>query len=300
MSFALTLDIGGSHITAAVIDTANRMLLEKSLVRKAIHESAPAQHLLDTWALAAHQAHRLAGAPRLSHIGMAIPDPFDHQQGISLHQHKFSHLHGLNVTAALQERWTSSALLNVPVLYGNDADLYVLGEWWGGAAQGHQRVMGITLGTGLGAGFLENGQMLTQDSRIPPGGELWSVPHKGSIAEDYASGRSIVKHHSLMTGRPWDVLQISTAARTGDRAAQQVLLQFGDELGQILTPWISSFQPGVLVLGGNISRAADCFMENLKKHLPETQIQPSVLLEQASLLGAAAISSPSAQPHRAI
>lgn len=289
MSFALALDIGGSHITAAIVDTERRVLLDKSLVRKSMAESAPAQHLLDTWATAAHQSHRLVGSPKLTHIGIAIPSPFDHQKGVSLHEHKFANLYGLNVTAGLRERWTSSSLFSAPVLYGNDADLYVLGEWWGGAARGYGRVMGITLGTGLGSGFLDAGIILTRDSRIPYEGEIWNTPYRGTIAEDYASGRAIMKHYTRLTSRQWDVRHITEAARNQDPQAQLVLNHFGQELGQIIKPWAERFQPEVVVLGGNISRAFDCFEITLKQQVPELNFKLSGLYENASLLGGAAL-----------
>ncbi|GEM47877.1 ROK family protein [Deinococcus cellulosilyticus] len=293
--FALALDIGGSHVTAAVVDLRERLLLERSLVRKGVEESAPAHHLLDTWAVAAHQAHRLVGSPRLTHIGIAIPSPFDYQGGFSLHEHKFRLLRGMNLTEGLRERWMSSALAQVPVLYGNDADLFVLGEWWGGTARGAERVLGVTLGTGLGSGFLERGRVLTHDPRVPPDGELWNTPYRSTIAEDYASGRSIVLHHTRLTSRNWTVHEISTAARDHDPHAQQVMQHFGEELGQILTPWVSGFQPGLVVLGGNIARALDCFEAPLKARLQDVPIVTSTLFEQASLFGGAALCQASEQ-----
>lgn len=293
--FALALDIGGSHVTAAVIDLTERRLLEKSLVRQSVDEAAPANQLLESWALAAHQAHHQAGFPELSHIGIAMPSPFDYQGGISLHEHKFQLLRGLNITEGLQAHWKDSALPGTPVKYGNDADLFVLGEWWNGAARGAQRVLGVTLGTGLGSGFLEQGRILTADPRIPPAGELWNTPYRTSIAEDHASGRSIIRHYRELTSRTCNVLEISTAARNHEPRAQQVMEHFGDELGRILSPWILQFRPDVVLLGGNISRAFDCFEGQLKPHLEGVTLQTSTLLEQASLFGCAALDQVSEQ-----
>ena len=293
--FALALDIGGSHVTAAVINLTERQLLEKSLVRQSVDEAAPANQLLESWVLAAQQAHLQGGLPDLHHIGIAMPSPFDYRGGISLHEHKFHRLNGLNITEGLKAHWKDSALFTTPVLYGNDADLFVLGEWWNGAAHGAQRVLGVTLGTGLGSGFLEKGRVLTADPRIPPEGELWNTPYQDSIAEDHASGRSIVRHYRQLTSRVCNVLEISTAARKHEPEARQVMDHFGDELGRILSPWMLRFRPDVVLLGGNISRAFDCFEGSLRPHLKGVILQTSTLLEQASLFGCAALDQVSEQ-----
>ena len=61
----------------------------------------------------------------------------------------------------------------------------------GGAARGHDRAMGITLGTGLGSGFLAGGEIVRSGAGVPPNGDLHVVPFRGAPVEDAISGRAI-------------------------------------------------------------------------------------------------------------
>ncbi|NEB80477.1 ROK family protein, partial [Streptomyces sp. SID14478] len=58
------------------------------------------------------------------------------------------------------------------VVFLNDAHAFLMGEWSAGAARGHTRVVGITLGTGVGSAFLAGGRILDRGPGIPPEGRM--------------------------------------------------------------------------------------------------------------------------------
>ena len=288
---ALALDIGGSHVSAAVVDLASRSILEGSEARTVLDPDACAVALLEVWSAAALSAHDRAGRPRIARVGIAVPGPFEYDTGISRLEHKFAALYGCDVGSALRDRAFESRLGRVPLTFGNDATLFALGEWWAGAARGHGRVLGVTLGTGLGGGFVADGQPRYEGDELPPNGAIWNLPYLGGIAEDAVSGRAIARGYAARTGQWTTPVQIANAARSRDAEAEAVFLDLGGHLGRVLRLWVRRFRPGCLVVGGNLARAWPLFRPSLEAELRDEplEVRASALFERANLLGAAAL-----------
>ena len=293
MNIALALDIGGSHVTAAAVDLEHRAIIETSLTRLDVSQDAAANVLVQAWANAAQTASQAIPAATVQHIGIAMPGPFDYTHGISLLQHKFAAMYQHNIADDLRTFWAGAPLAGplkaVPIYFANDAAAWALGEWWGGAAQGQARVIGITLGTGFGSGFVANAHIVTEGERVPPGGELWNAPYQGDIAENFVAGAALQRAYATRTGHAVLVSEIAQRASTGDATAQAVFSEMGQHLAHILQPWVQRFQPDCLVVGGNIARAWDHFHAALEAGLPTLTCRRTEQFEQSSLLGAAAL-----------
>lgn len=282
-SRALVLDIGGSHVTSALVDLNKRIIVSSSLYRLSLNPDASADELLSLWTQAAQQAK---GELQVNHIGVGMPGPFEYDTGVSKLEHKFAALYSMNVGQALQQRLTTDA----PIYFGNDASLFGLGEWWAGAARGYERVIGITLGTGLGGGFVADGRILYSGKGVPPDGGIWNLPYLEGIAEDYVSGPSLIKIYTSKTGKILTPLEIAQAV-VYDKNARESYQELGFHLGQILKPWVKSFNATCVVVGGNIARSWDLFADAFAHSLNDSTITlvPSQLYEEANLLGAAAL-----------
>lgn len=287
---ALSLDIGGSHVSAALVDIDKRQVIKTSLARRSYSHEAASRVLIEAWAETALKALGQQSAS-LSHIGLAMPAPFDYERGISLLEHKFASLYQCNIRSELEKAWQSGVLAGLALRFANDADLFALGEWWAGAAQASQAMIGITLGTGLGAGFVEKGKILRRDERIPEDGEIWNLPYLAGIAEDYVSATALTKSYTKRLHQRLSAKQIADLARSGDETARSVFWQMAEHLAAILEPLVYSFKPQSIVLGGNLAKAWDLFREPLVLAFPDLTIQPSQHFEQAALLGAAALGS---------
>ena len=286
---ALAMDIGGSHVTAALVGLEARQVTQASLTRRPVDETAPAEMLISRWAGAALDAVQQASISSVTHAGIAMPGPFEYATGISRLTHKFAALNGCNVGQALSERWAGTPLAHVPVRFANDAALWALGEWWGGAARGTQRMIGVTLGTGLGSGFIDQGQIVTAGDQVPPNGEIWWVPYLDGIAEDYVSGRALAREYQKRTQRELNAASIAEAASSGDRDALAVFLVFGEHLAEAFRPWVERFHPDCLVVGGNIAHAWTLFSPSLNARLPGLACLPTEMYEISGLLGGAAL-----------
>jgi glucokinase len=285
----LALDIGGSHVTAALVDTALRNVIDTTRVRLSTDERGDANVILDGWAEAARRASQAASSDRVVALGLAVPAPFDYARGISLMRHKFAALYEQPVLDLLRARLAGSGLESAPIRAGNDADLFALGEWWAGAGRGFVRVIGLTLGTGLGSGFVDRGQIVTSGPRVPEGGEIWNLPYLDGVAEDYVSGGAIAREYAQATGRTESAGDVASRALDGDSHAKHAFATLATHLARILAPLVARFEPECVVVGGNIARAWALFGPDLQSALAPVQTRPSQTFEDAALLGAAAL-----------
>lgn len=279
MSTVLGVDIGGSHITAALVDLSNRKLLPGRLVRKPVNAQADATAIIEAWSEAMEEA--FAPLPAASRkIGIAMPGPFEYEKGISRIRglHKYDALYGLNVKELLAERLQ---LQPVDIRMMNDAGCFLRGEVFGGAAMGFNRAIGLTLGTGMGTATYADGK--AQDAA------LWQTPFKEGKAEDYISSRWFVQRYLALTGEQVPGVKEIRERFPHDPFAQQVFAEFAENLGDFLNFFIQKETPEVVVIGGNIARAFELFTDALKARLSVKNIplRLSRLGEEAALIGAA-------------
>jgi glucokinase len=280
---ALVLDIGGSHVTSALVDLDKRMIVDSSIHRTHVNPNESSDNLLSAWANATTQA---LGSTSIRHIGIAMPGPFDYDTGVSRLHHKFASLYGMNVSTGLQEKLN----LDTPIYFGNDASLFALGEWWAGAAKGFDRVIGVTLGTGLGGGFVAGGKVYYSGEAVPKDGGIWDLPYLDGITEDYVSGPALVKNYYIKTGATLNPAEIAREARANEAAAIESYLELGSQLGEILKPWVKAFEAQCVVVGGNIARSFDLFEAGLGQTLESSvKLVASELFDKANLFGAAAL-----------
>lgn len=277
----LGVDIGGSHITAAIVDLATRSVASESIKRKSIDSKGSKAQLIQAWIEVIKSVYQQHETSEIR-IGISMPGPFDYENGISLiiDQDKFKALYQVNVKQEL------ALGLGIPVsniCFMNDAAAFMQGEVFAGAAKGYQRAIGLTLGTGLGSAFADNG--IAEDMA------LWNSPFLSGVSEDYFSTRWFVGKYAQLTDRALGgVKELAEIANT-DPYAKQIFNEFGRGLGHFLADIIKEKAAEVVVLGGNIAQAFPLFaphlIENLKAYHLDTEIKPALLNEQASLIGAA-------------
>jgi len=278
------LEIGGTHVTAALVSIGDRAVDAASVRR---HELAPDGTRAELVRSIVGAARRLA-RPEIARWSVATPGPFDYANGIALIRGlaKLETLYGVDLRAEL------SAALGVrprDVSFLNDAHAFLIGEAWTGAARGHARAMGVTLGTGLGSAFMSRGEIVSADPHvIPPEGRLDLVPFRGIPVEDTLSRRGL---RAAYGDDGPEVVEIARRARDGERHATEVLQRFGVGLGEFLAPWVERFAPTCVVLGGSIARSWDLWAEEFRAACsPDMGLASYGIaehLDEAPLLGAA-------------
>jgi glucokinase len=284
-SRVLAFDVGGSHVASAVCWGSDFHLGPvETAPHSATHTSDAFVDLLYELGTKARTGHdETAGHNGISGAMLAVPGPFDLQAGVSLMRHKLPFLYGVDLRQALAARF---GLQPAQVRFLNDADAYLLGEVGAGAARGFRRAIGLTLGTGIGSAFAVDGQLVTEGPGVPSGGEIWNLPYRGGIVEDFVSSRAIVGNYERRTGMKREVVDLAAAALS-DPAAKHAFVEFGDHLGIIICTLLVAFRADVIVLGGGISRSADLFLPAVQAHIGDSPIQLRVseLKDKAALVG---------------
>lgn len=289
-TIAVGVDIGGTHITCAAISLPEGRLMEDTISRMACSHDAPAARILQTWANALNRTIRMVNAAPLAGIGFAIPGPFDYRNGISAMQHKFKNLYGLNIPDVLKD--LLSANRDLPVRFINDATAFGAGEAWKGRGQGFKKVVALTLGTGFGSAFFEDGVPVITGKGVPPEGCLWHLPFKDSIADDYFSTKWFDGAYQKLYGKKLpDGVKTLTDQVDKDPDIQSIFTTFGNNLAECIGPWLQQFGAEMVVAGGNISHTLPyfekAFHDNLNKKGNNIPLMSSLLLESAALFGSA-------------
>lgn len=212
--------------------------------------------------------------------------------------------------------------MDLPVILTNDANAAALGEKiYGGAKQMKNFVL-ITLGTGLGSGFVINGELLYGHDGFAgeaghtiavPDGRLCGCGRKGCL-ETYCSATGIKttviemmsdnKYESILKNiKPEDITSrmIYDAALKGDKLAIEAFNFTSRLLGSKLADIVAITSPEAIFLFGGLAQAKEFIYDSTKKYLEESllnifrnkvQILPSQLPENdAAILGAAALIS---------
>lgn len=254
----LGVDVGGTHFSAALAEDGR--LLADTYRRIPVDAAADAGSVLDTLAGLINAVMGLVEVP-VGSIGIAMPGPFDYIGGVSMIEGlaKYERLYGLNVREALRDRLKASA---VPIRFENDAACFGLGAARSAGVRKYNKVIVVTLGTGLGACFIEDGALVKSGPGVPPNGYLYNIPLKGGIAEDHISARWLLSVYPAK-----DVREIAERA-VKDVVAAAAFRQLGANLGILLTPWIRRFEADAVVIGGGIASAYALFGPSMGLDVP--------------------------------
>jgi glucokinase len=149
------------------------------------------------------------------------------------------------------------------IRYRNDAEAAILGEARYGAGEPYSRLLGLTLGTGLGSAFLVNRELITEGADVPERGWLYTLPYGTQRADDVFSTRGLL---ARLHERGLEADDIACAIqRAGeDRTALiDSFASFGADLGLFLEPFVSKFRADAVLITGGIAEAWDLFAPSL-------------------------------------
>ena len=207
------------------------------------------------------------------------------------------------------------ARINMPVAIGNDANVAALGEMWKGGGEGHDDVVMLTLGTGVGGGVILNGRMVAGKRGV--GGELGHITvnpeenqqcncgNRGCL-EQYASATGVVRvAKKLMEEDNRDsglrhmenisAKDVFDLAREGDGLAVKAVDILGRYLGMVLANVSMTVDPDIYVIGGGVSKAGEILLRVIgtyyRQYVCITQDRAKIVLarlgNEAGIYGAA-------------
>ncbi len=304
MDYYLGIDLGGTNLRAAIVDTRNGQILvqRRRPTLAAEGQEVVIQRIIDL------AREVLAGSEippsEIGGIGIGVPGTPDIEQGVIV---LLTNLPGQWRGVPLQSRIEEA--IHLPVALINDVRAMTLSEGRFGAGRGIDNFACIAIGTGIGGGIVLNGQLY-----LGLGGTAGEFGHQvveidglpcgcGSTGclELYASGPAIaamavkeVMHgHTTRIGEMvgYDINRITVevvaqAARDGDRIARQILHKAGGYLGIAISNIISTLSPEKIIFGGGVSQIGDLLLASVIQTIHQrVRVVPvdEIAFEQSSL-----------------
>jgi glucokinase len=216
-------------------------------------------------------------------IGCGVPSLVDVARGVVYHVENIPAWREVPLKDDLERRY------GVPAYVDNDANAFAVGELHFGQGRGCRNFVGVTLGTGLGAGVVVDGRLYSGANC--GAGEIGAMPYRDGTIEQYCAGAFF---HRRAGRRGEDVY---ASARAGDGEALRLFTEYGHELGHAILVVLYAYDPELVVLGGSISRAFDLFAPAMRERLreyayPHARERLHVAcstIENVAVLGAAAL-----------
>ncbi len=232
MNRVVGVDIGGSHITVGLVDLDSHQLVPDSVVRRKVDSKGNAEDILMIWKSTIESME--GWRDHLYKISIAMPGPFDYQNGISWlkDQGKYQALYGLDIRARLAE------VLEIEegtIDFENDAACFLQGEVFAGAARGVDSAIGLTLGTGLGSSKYHGD--FAEDAA------LWSSPFMEGTVEDYLSTRWFIQTYQKRTGDKIKEVKDLTKGSIDMELTQDIFKEFSINLSLFLKQFVQKEKP---------------------------------------------------------
>ncbi|MFC4777406.1 ROK family protein [Paenibacillus sp. GCM10023252] len=300
MNLAIGIDIGGTKIAAGIIDEKGTILASSSLHTDL---TQPPADMVSQTAQEIKQLILKNGIDytKIAGIGIGAPGPLDPRGG------------KLTCPPNLKSWWDfpvvqqfSNHFTNLPIRMENDATAAALAEKWIGAAKDSDHFVFITISTGIGAGIYLHGKLLTGSTgNAGDVGHMVVDPSAGTCLcgqagcwEWIASGTAITRQASALYGRPVTSKEAFELAAGGDPEMAALVDKVFRYIGMGCVSLINTLDPDTIVIGGGVSQVGEPLFDAVRRYISEhalnpsgkrTAVVPAALLQNAGLIGAAAL-----------
>ena len=260
-SIKLAIDLGGTNIRIARVENG----------QCTDHRSIPCPANEEASVVVDRLSQLIEGLidDRVKGIGIGVPSIVDAQAGIVYDVANIASWKEVHLKALLEEN-------------------FALGECMFGAGRDCSNMVGVTIGTGIGAGIIIDRKLYGGLYR--GAGEVGTLPYRDADFEHYCSS-FFFKRKGI------DAAEYARKAQQGEQEALAVWDEFGGHIGQLIKGIIFTYAPDLIVFGGGISLAFPLFKEGInkalhnfpyKRILEQTGITISTL-KNANLLGASSL-----------
>jgi len=251
--------------------------------------------------------HGVPGA--LWGIGIAVPGPVEFATGRP-------------VSPPIMPGWDRypirerfAARFGAPVWVDNDVNVLALGEWRSGVAAGHDDVVVVKIGTGIGAGIISGGrlhrgaqgsagdvghiQVVDDPAVICRCGNIGCLEARaggaalGQLGAAAArDGRSARLRTALDQRGRVTAEDVARAASSGDPVAVAMLQEAGRLVGSMLASVVNFFNPSLIVIGGGVANSPDQFLASIRETVYRRSLPLAtrdLLIQRSSLGGLAGV-----------
>ncbi len=256
--YTVGVDVGGTNVKFGLIDPSGAVLHRNRLVTKSYGSDknrlikALAEGVLGLIAASGISKAQVAG------VGIGLPGLVNPKDGLVIFLPNIPGWRNVPLKAKLEK------YLGLPVYLENDVNLITLGEWGFGAGRGCCNMIGMTLGTGVGAGLILDGKLYRGEGFAA--GELGHMPinfegprcNCGSFAcfETFVGNGRLQRMAEEKFQRPGIALEdVFQLAKTGNVKALRFWQETGETIGTGLIGAVNLLNPTHIVIGGGVSRS---------------------------------------------
>jgi len=297
----IAADIGGTNMRLARVQADGHIVQEVRVQTNfsqlsGLSNAEAAQAIVKTIS----QAAQSLLDDNIKGLGIGFPGFFIGNSGVLASSPNIPQLQKFKLAELLSKQ------LNMPVSAQNDALCAAIGEQTFGAGKGHNNLLHITLGTGIGGGLMLNNQPYTGENGMAMEfGHLRVVYHDDArlcgcgnrgCVEAYASATAISARYAEVSGESLETKVIFERAIQGNKEAKAIIESAGTYLGQAIAEAIKLLDIHTVTISGGMIGAWDILHPNIMSSLDinlipplkgRIQVLPSTLGDNAGLLGAA-------------
>jgi glucokinase len=248
------VDLGGTNVRAGRVE--GNMVAVKSA--RAISSRAAAEVVIEEIFATIGEVFEKSVAG----IGIGVPSIVDIENGIVFSVENIPSWKEVHLKDLLEKHF------KVPAYVNNDANCFALGEFYFGKGRGCRHMVGMVIGTGIGAGVIANGHLYAGANC--GAGEIGTIPYKDHSIEYYASGSAFKNLYHENGSDLFD------RAGKGDSHALEIFAKHGYEVGHAIMAALYAFDPEIIVLGGSVSKAFPYYKETLYEKLESFAYQTAL------------------------
>ncbi len=269
------LDLGATNIRGGLIHGSRLSQIQSRRIQST---GTVEEVLVDIYAIIDGLMEKEVAA-----IGIGVPSVVDVEQGIVYDVQYIPSWKEVHLKSILEKRY------RVPVFVNNDANCFVLGEYYFGKGAGVENLVGLAIGTGLGAGIIINHRLYAGPNC--GAGEFGMVDYLDHCFEYYCSGQYFQNVYQV------DGQVVFDKAKAGDLQAQQWYAEMGMHLGNAIKMIMYTYDSSLIIFGGSVRHAYPYFSKTMwerinsfayTKSLAKFRIELSEL-ENSGILGAAGL-----------
>ena len=302
---ALAIDVGGTKLAVAVVETGGRLVTWAQFPTPRELDGEQLWRTLEALVDRVLDETGLTSAASLAGVGAGCGGPMDWPAGVVSPLY-IPAWHAFPLRSRLQER-----LRGIPVRVHNDAICLAVGEHWRGAGRGKDNVLGIVVSTGVGGGLILDGRVLEGASGNaghighvsvdPDGGPVCECGARGCLAA-IARGPALAAWAQSQGWRPDQpdatAKDLADDGAQGHPVARAAMRRAGRALGIAIASATYLCDLEVVSIGGGLSQAGAMLFEPLQESLQahaklpfaeRVQVVPAALGQSAGLVGAAAL-----------
>lgn len=291
--YTIGIDLGGTNLRIGLFNEQGEIVEEYSRATEA--EKGPEFAVNNMQEV----INRLKQQYEIKAVGIGSPGPLDPYEGVIIEPPNLTGWVDVPLVKMLEEK------IGIPVKLENDANAAALAEATLGAGKGAKSVFYVTVSTGVGGGYVNNGELISGaqgncgeigNMIVNPSPDAYQGPglNKGAL-EGLASGTAIGRIGKERLGITNGAQGVFELASQGDKAAQDILDEAINYLAIGLANIVHTVNPEVIVIGGGVMKSKDLILQPLiektRNYLyPSLRdsliIKPALLDQKAGLIGA--------------